>query len=427
MELALLPFAAQATACGGEAKEEARPSGPFVFVVAIDQANTDNVQLGDVYGLDLDGVKVQVCSSCELWGVSPGGRHVAYSTYDVAAKVFSDANVYSVDGSRRVLDAGAIYWSPSGERMAYIGAHGDVFLALGDGADPIVVSNVNNGYAEWAPDGRRLAVASENNVVIGDDQASTLVTLPTRGGVVQWAPDSSRLAVIGFDGQSLELVNGDGSGYLLMPDDARFIGWSADAAWFTFGIGDATYVASADGSVTTSLPGYGPAWSPVDAVLASGELPAKHSLYFWSPESAYSGPLFALEQDLAVYDFQWSPDGSKLLVPTLGMDLSTHSTLLVDASTGIELARFNGNNGEWNADSSRLLVAGYSSPGWQVTDPLGADPAQIVDAETGVHSVTWLADGQHVGVCGENDTSIVRVTDLQRTSFDLPCDVGIVP
>ena len=218
------------------------------------------------------------------WGAwSPDGRRVAFVTgaFSQGARIVTTA----ADGSgERVVAAvrpysgtGGLAWSPDGTRLAFsarIGEHAGLFVVPADGSAPprLVVPNppriqsiaywspswaparriaftdwrgtlvvggeggrprrIDSGrdiVAAWSPDGARLAVARQHEIVVVDPTGKQLRRLPGCACVrvapgflprLSWSPDGTLLAYSG--GHGIDLVPSRGI-YVVRVADGRVI------------------------------------------------------------------------------------------------------------------------------------------------------------------------------------------------------------
>ena len=178
-------------------------------------------------------VRRDVGYACPRW--SPDGRRLAYLAQSVEAVPptadVAELRVLTLDGQERTVnsemtaDEGSSFaWSPAGDAIAYIRDDG-VWAATLDGRAPSLV---------WRPDGSprgvswstrgELAVTVEPpgshegfevHIVDVDAGTATLVDRQS-SGVTSWSPDGSRLAIV-RDQQIVLVDRADGSSVRLPP------------------------------------------------------------------------------------------------------------------------------------------------------------------------------------------------------------------
>jgi Tol biopolymer transport system component len=205
-------------------------------------------------------------------------------------------------------------WSPHGTRLAFLQGHPrptghttmSLFVVNADGSgekrlvrcgQPVACNWDYGSGISWSPNGSRIVFSdrsslyvvkvnggglrrlthcsvtlthSASGAITGRDKKSCTDVSPT------WSPDGSRIAFarVGNTGESLHVVNADGSGLKAL---ARLLGsvgypvWSPDGRSIAFEAGEGIYTVHADGSHVMPLvpfsgpPGGGPgqpSWSP---------------------------------------------------------------------------------------------------------------------------------------------------------------------
>jgi Tol biopolymer transport system component len=210
-----------------------------------------------------------------------------------------DAVVVAADGTNPIVVASGIVgmshvsWSPGGDALAFSGSPDGgptsvLYVAAADGsAGPRVVDTVGGSAWDptWAPDDKRLVVASDVGLWVVDRDGSNrrLVThnrykeIGSRGEAAEWSPDGEQIvftAVTQTDQQDVYLVSLDGSAEHRVSGDvstARDATYSPDGTRIAYmrtgaGLGPLCYIADTEGQTVRILPGaygwYQPVWSP---------------------------------------------------------------------------------------------------------------------------------------------------------------------
>jgi Tol biopolymer transport system component len=296
---------------------------------------------------------------------SPDGSRIAFRTFNDAPGIY----LMDRDGSdlRRLVDlprdqdsgnadSAALDWSPDGTRIVYPYPYGGI-------DSPLYVVDIDDGQVTnltgddqerwvtrtvaWSPDGSMIAFARTH-----------------RGGL----PNASRLFVMNADGTSeRELITGP------EPHPQVYgLAWSPDGSSIAFiqYVGDASdpapvrgflRVVDADGSGLRTLAGPWPSggcciWISIDEPLA------------------------------------WSPDGTSIAMTRwVGEDPDFHPAIvLVNADGSGEHVLTEGSWFDWSPDGSRLVVADVGSFGPM---PSESYAIHLIDADG--TDKEWLADGEY--------------------------------
>jgi Tol biopolymer transport system component len=233
-------------------------------------------------------------------------------------------------------------WSPDGNRIAFArGVPGDIYVMNSDGSGrrDLTRGGLDDGWPVWSPDGRRVAFTRYNGdsndvwVMSADGSAQHEVThdpVYTPGVVASWSSDGRKIAFASDrDGHGgIYVVNADGNGGLHeLTHDGGSPVWSPNGKRIAF-VGDGGVVfINADGGGRRSL--------------TRGDQDAALSELTWSPDGkqlAFKKNIHNFARQIAVvsadgtgerdltsataktdsYDPGWSPDGQKLVFVNAG-------------------------------------------------------------------------------------------------------------
>jgi len=162
--------------------------------------------------------------------VSPDGKKLVFNADTVERK--PQIYVMSIDGSNpKALtndNTLAFYnpvWSPDGRRIVYYVEKGDdkdqIWVMNADGSDQkLLTNNVgHNFYPSWSADGKRIIFCSdrdgEKQVIYSMKPDGTDIKrlLKTNSPFAQYSPDGKRIAFISgrFPSSGISIINADGS------------------------------------------------------------------------------------------------------------------------------------------------------------------------------------------------------------------------
>ena len=197
----------------------------------------------------------------------------------------TEIHLMKTDGSnaRKLARGCCVEWSPDGERVAYIGEGGTVYLTATDGTGQRQLGVSRASILEWSPNGQKIAFAGYGQrgiFVVNTDGTGTTRLTDGRDDYPRWSPNGRRIVFQRFllepnnNGDDIFVMNADGSNQQRLtrgsghgfptwsPGGHRiaFQGWAGDSAEI--------FVMNADGSdqlqltTTPASDEYEPEWSP---------------------------------------------------------------------------------------------------------------------------------------------------------------------
>ena len=284
----------------------------------------------------------------------------------------------------------------------------------------------------WTPDGRRLAVASDDgDVTIWDATTGrelARVRAHARGATaVAWNSDGTRLASGGEDAiiriwdaasfNSVSTLRGH-------RDMVLCLAWSRDGEWLASGSQDGSVRIwdLASGSVIRSLAKKGQVkavtWSPDGRRLAAGGADVK--VHVWDSQTGLELLVLAKKERLLGYisAVAWSPDGQ-----WLASGGSDSKVRIYQAATGEESLVFTGHPGSvaalaWSPDEKRLATTGRDDGTVTIWDAFkGEAKSAFRGHSSGVRSLAWQPGGEHVASASLDGT--LKVWDLNSTDASL--------
>jgi Tol biopolymer transport system component len=158
----------------------------------------------------------------------------------------------------------------------------DLWVVRADGSSRQLLAG-NATYPTWAPDGRRIAYASEApgdgqiHIINSDGTGDVTVTTGLVATQTSWSPDGSAIAFVSVPDRNIMLINPDGSGLVNLTQDQADDDspvWSPDGFTLAFNTGAADQplesevaVMNRDGGNRTILTthagfDFSPDWSP---------------------------------------------------------------------------------------------------------------------------------------------------------------------
>jgi Tol biopolymer transport system component len=260
-------------------------------------------RLGSIFTSDA----IPFCWSGRLYDWSPDSSALVYATQRATTGAAEDSGgtyvVQDVPGARPVkLGSGwSPSWSSDGESIAYIGA-----------APPVPSSLIACQVMAKSPQG------GEERVVVADGQAAV------------WSPDGKKLAVESSRG-----------GYFTNPQ---------------------IRIVAADGSAqAVELGGRAPAWSPDGTQIAyiryksSGRVPTPNEPIELVVAGANGSAPHAVAE-VRSGQFDWSPDGTRLIYPAASPPDQMSKLVILDLKTGHTQTVGEGRGAWWSPDGQWIAI-----------------------------------------------------------------------
>ncbi len=418
---------------------------------------------------------------------SPDGKQLAYCTEGIrdprSREFVSQLWIVDVEsGAKRLLYGGdgvQPSWSPDGRLIAFWtnrNSQRDVMTMPAAGGEPVAVTN--DSAVDWCPvwtrDGKFLLFSSDRGGVFNFWRVRVDPETGQRAGMIQSVTTGSDLVgwpSLSADGRRMAYTVASTSDLLwrgaldadpaaskaperfdlpgivggitdVSADGKRFLIYSVD------GVQEHILVHDVEGArsralVATSAKDRGPRWSPTDDRIAfysnrSGSWEA------WSIRTDGSG----LQQltdvaERSILGPCWSPDGSQLVVTTIGNASASGGLFLVDSrklskAADLEpLAPFTGEGTvvaiDWSADGSRLLLSRQDSLGKRSLLTYSFASRAYETLVVGPPGGRFLPDGQRVLAVSFGELVLIDVASralLARwpmQSTELSTGVAIVP
>lgn len=283
---------------------------------------------------------------------SPDGTKILFESLDESNK--TSLQIYDVTTAAVVNlpaseeNPGFAQWSPDGTRIAYWTAEAEVWVVNADGSAPFNVTEVYHNVDslfDWSPDGQALVIkpltlnphAPELDRapfwIFELDEASaartSVVALGYATFLPNWSPDGSQILVTNIKGGGLfsEILTFDvNTGYIEMLIEGDFEG----AQWSP--AGDAI------------------------ALLSSKNCPSGYNIVLFDLATSKLGD--ALGQNCAATGFPlvWSPDGNYI-----AYQKSEAVFGIIEIASGQEILEVAGQNPSWSPNSTKIAFDAYQN------------------------------------------------------------------
>ncbi|MFI0243038.1 NACHT and WD repeat domain-containing protein [Streptomyces sp. NPDC016845] len=325
-------------------------------------------------------------------------------------------------------------WSPDGRQLAVSSDDGSVRVWCPDREDQPVVLAGEGAWMQavaWSPDGRRLAAGCRDTTVriwstgtwaelavlhhaaaVGDREEGV--------GAVAWSPDGSRLASAGSD-CAVRIWNTDSyTGTAVLRGHERMpwsVTWSPDGTHVASGGEDATvriwevHTAAVIHQLTDHQGNIESVrWSPDGRRLASAS--GDRTVRLWTTEGWLTERILQVPD--VINSLAWSPDGTRLA----GGDADRTACVWSLDGPGSEL-QLTGHTDtiygiSWSPDGQRLATASRDRTAavWDVTERSNSFGAH----DDSVLRVAWSPDGARLASAARDGTVRIRAIATGRTT-----------
>ncbi|MCB0253067.1 MAG: protein kinase [Anaerolineae bacterium] len=326
---------------------------------------------------------------------------------------------------------------PNGDQLATVADGG--IATIWDAATGTILHRLAGlsglvSYAAWQPaagsnDGAWLVTTGQDGAKVWDTSSGELVSTYTGHGsaevtFAEWSPDGERVATASRDGSAriwdpatgetlLDLLGHDGRVLLVRwsPDGSRVVTGSVDGTARVWDSETGTellnFTNHNGGRLLTA------AWSPDGRRIATGS--SDQTARIWDAQTGEEQGVINVHLS-DVVTVAWSPDGSQLVTGSLD------NTLRVwDAASLEELAVLTGHkddvtSAEWSPDGS-LILSGSVDGTARVWDAATGAPVAVLKGPDGpVVNAAWSTDGARIAMASSDGTAWVhwlRAEDLQ--------------
>jgi Tol biopolymer transport system component len=223
----------------------------------------------------------------------------------------------------------------------------------------------------WSPDGSKILFGSDQDLYVMNGDGSARTKLVDGEGIFtfRWSRDGTRIAFIrerpeGEDVfEDLWVMNSDGSGQLLLAQNAVDPTWSPDGLRIAFAsVDQQLHVINADGTgntpiTPTTIRASQPAWSPDGAQIVFVNV-ADKDLMLVNPDGT---ALALLTSGSPVDDSPvWSPDGSRIAFVSGPADQPLESEVELVNRSGGSITNLTNSPGfdfdpDWSPDGSKIV------------------------------------------------------------------------
>lgn len=165
-----------------------------------------------LYMMNPDGSDIRQLTFGPYWHAngrwSPDGKSIVCNTEEGSNTAADAIVVLGIDGSRQIIGYGNLMaWTPDGSRIVYLGPFGPAsgqYSVNSDGTNKVLLTQEFGGQAAFSPDGRRMAMATNDT---SQDPPSPVVTLmdfpglsnrvhigPRGAFYPEWSPNGQMIA-----------------------------------------------------------------------------------------------------------------------------------------------------------------------------------------------------------------------------------------
>jgi Tol biopolymer transport system component len=241
-------------------------------------------------------------------------------------------------------------------------------IANADGSgDPTVLPQpVEPGWAEWSPDGKKIAFNHDDFLVVNADGTGLRQVADSFQQGFAWAPDGDQIATL--EGPELYVVDADGTDRRLISrgqGPLESVSWSPDGRTIAYTAynpdeGYRIHLADSDGTGKRALTlGSRPSWSPDGNLIAFGRT-------LWPPYYVVGSTGEERERPSSVYVIDndgggerrlgrgngplWSPDGSRIAFTR------DRAVYVIDSDGGGERRIGRGDTVSWSPSGTHIAV-----------------------------------------------------------------------
>jgi len=290
----------------------------------------------------------------------------------------------------------------------------------------------------WSPDGKQLATAGHDKLVIIWDPFTLNRTKTLDGHQdwvmdVSWSPDGRRLATGGWDEQVIiwDAESGERIRVKKLEEDVQSVDWNKDSVRLAAGTIGGTVVLDSELNEMFNLPGFRAAWSPDGSRLATGDVNGVVRIFDRTGRELFP-PMTG--HNRYVHDIAWSPDGKR--TATASVDDTVRIWDAVDGKGLKVLEKAFALSVCWSPDG-RFVAGGSGDSFAQIWDsssyqslPKLESPETLIGTRTSfgpgeyVTGMEWSPDGKYLAIADRGGFSgtpavlIYNMSLLDATTID---------